>query len=150
MGSLLFYNRKNFTTSSPHSKLDIPIQCYCRLLIFPPISSPWVTESHSFIPHPHCYVHGAQVCHQMCFLKACVSAHVDAGTAGPHSRILPTTPSLQVAREVSPLERRSSSHSWLPLQALKAFSDEILVSQKVLSILSGHTALRINIIKVTS
>lgn len=75
-------------------------------------------ESHSFIPHPHCYVHGAQVCHQMCFLKAHVSAPVDAGTAGPHSRILPITPSLQVAREVSPLEHRSSSHSWLPLQAL--------------------------------
>lgn len=108
-------------------------------------------ESHSFIPRPHCYVHGAQVCHQMCFLKARVSAHVDAGTAGPHSRILPIAPSLQVAREVSRLEHTVLITLLAPTTgSLKAFSDEILVSQKVLSILSGHTALWINIIKVTS
>lgn len=89
------------------------------------------TESHCFIPRPHCSVHGAQVCHQMCFLKACVSAHVDAGTAGPHSRILPTAPSLQVAREVSPLEHTVLITLLAPTPgSCKAFSDEILVPKR--------------------
>lgn len=128
------------------------MQCHCRLIIFPHIllhvsqREPQIYPSSSLS-----YVHGSQVCHQIYFLKSCVNAHVDAGLAGPHSRILPTDASLLTAREVSPLEHTVLIPLLAPTQgSFKAFKDETLVSQEVLSILSGHTALRINIIKVTS
>lgn len=49
---LLFYNGRDFYHISLHySKLDIPIQCYCRLKIFPHIPKNIKTKG---FPHPPC------------------------------------------------------------------------------------------------
>lgn len=87
-------------------------------------------ESHCFIPRPHCCPWSTGLPPDVS-PKACVSAHVDAGTAGPHSRILPAAPSLQVAREASPLEHTVLVTLLAPTPgSCKAFSDEILVPKR--------------------
>lgn len=136
-GFISILQQKEFYHMSSHlSKLDVLFQCYCRLVISLTFLLPVTERERTPQLYPSSslsYVHGSQVCHQIYFLKSCVNAHVDAGTAGPHCRILPTAPSLPVAREVFPLEHTALLTLPAPTQgSFKASddNDEVLGSQR--------------------